>query len=323
MITYGPKLGLMVNGDQGEEHYEPLMKLLRGLDALVQLTVQTHLQNSPPPSAANGECRIVGPTPLVGSAWEGHARKVARFNSLLGEWEFYPPRVGWIAYSLEFATHVRYRDGEWEPLVAGTAPPANARLTKVVGTGYISGPNYNIGQSNENPFYLNYAMLSGRSRNSGKRYFEMLIGNIDTAIGDTRFGVTQASVPNDLEASGFVVIQSYAGGYFQSNSEFYEGYTYTPIVAGPVDAGVLNTGDVMSVCVNLATGKIWYRINGTGPWYGGGDPGTDTGGFSTGGTGLDMVPFFYANEASRSFSLRSAAGDFSYALPSGAVAWDS
>lgn len=321
MITFGPKLGLMVNGDPGEEHYEPLMAMLRAMDALIQPTVLSHQQDEPPPAAVDGECRIVGPAPGVGSPWEGQARKIARFNALTGGWEFYTPRPGWIAYSLEFGTHLRFRDGNWEPLVAGTAPPSNARLTRAVGTGYISGPTYNIGYSEENPFFLNYAMITGRSRNSGKRYFEMVLSGINPANDAIKLGVIAAAAPDDLAAVGFIVLSSYAGVYYQSNREVY-GNAGVMLDSGEANVGALNAGNVLSVCVNIAIGRMWYRINGAGPWYGGGDPGANTGGFEIGTTGSPLVPFFLANEAARSVTMRSAAGDFTYALPSGAVAWD-
>lgn len=79
---------------------------------------------------------------------------------------------------------------------------------------------------------------------------------------------------------------------------------------------------MVSVCVNIAIGRMWYRLNGAGTWYGGGDPGANTGGFQIGANNLSLVPFFLSNEPARNVTLRSAAGDFSYALPSGAVAWD-
>lgn len=322
MITYGPKLGLMVNGDLGEEHYEPLMAKLRALDALIQANVLSHQLDAPPPSAADGECRIVGPSPLVGSAWEGQAKKFARFNSLLGEWEFYNPRPGWIVYSLEFGTHLRYRDGNWEPLIAGTAPPANARLIKAIGTGYISGPNYNLGYSEDNPLFLNYAMHHGRVRSSGKRYFEVVLQSINPATQNIKFGVIQSAAPAALEELGFLVFSSWGGFYYQSNREVYGNYG-TLLDSDEANVGAVNAGTVVSFCVNIGTGQLWYRLDGTGPWYGGGDPGTNTGGFNVGSGGLELVPFFNTNEASRRVDLRSATGDFSYALPSGAVAWDS
>lgn len=322
MITYGPKLGLMVNGDLGEEHYEPLMRQLRALDALIQPNVLSHQQDSPPPSAANGECRIVGPSPLVGSAWEGQAKKFARYNSLVGEWEFYNPRPGWIVYSLEFGTHLRYRDGNWEPLIAGTAPPADARLIKAVGKGYISGPNYNFGYSEDSPLFLNYAMHNGRMRSSGKRYFEMVLQSINPASTDIKFGVIQSGAPAALEELGFIVFSSWGGVYYQGNREVYGNYG-TLLDSGETNVGAVDAGTVVSFCVNITTGQLWYRLDGAGPWYGGGDPGTSTGGFNVGSGGLELVPFFNTNEASRRVDLRSKAGDFSYALPSGAVAWDS
>ncbi|KAF3999073.1 DUF2793 domain-containing protein [Glaciimonas immobilis] len=95
-LTNGPNLGLIENGLFGEQHYAELMRLWRGLDALVQPTVKSATTATPPTSPRNGDCYLI-PIASTG-AWKGRAGQLARWSTMLAVvagWEFFTARAGW------------------------------------------------------------------------------------------------------------------------------------------------------------------------------------------------------------------------------------
>lgn len=93
-LSVGPKLGLLVNGDPGEEHYDLLMAQFRGLDLLVQATVASMTETTPPPTPAEGDAYII-PTGATGS-WFGHTNDIARWSNVNSFWEFFTPKRNWV-----------------------------------------------------------------------------------------------------------------------------------------------------------------------------------------------------------------------------------
>lgn len=82
--------------------------------------------------------------------------------------------------------------------------------------------------------------------------------------------------------------------------------------------GAIVAGDVVGVCLNRSIGKVWFSKNGA---FGSGqDPVANTGGFTSPG-GADIYAAV-SNSAGGSARLRTLASQFSYAIPSGYVAWD-
>lgn len=94
-LTNGANLGLLINGLPGEEHYDELMALWRGLDGLV-MPVAINLQDSPPVSPADGDLYLIAAG--AGSAWSGHDGEIARWTNKTdpAAWEFYTPKKGWV-----------------------------------------------------------------------------------------------------------------------------------------------------------------------------------------------------------------------------------
>lgn len=78
------------------------------------------IENTPPISPVDGDKYIVGTTPTL--AWGGHADEVAVWNT--GEWQFYTPDDGWLAYNKDDSTLYIYdSDTGWSVLiVAGSQP---------------------------------------------------------------------------------------------------------------------------------------------------------------------------------------------------------
>lgn len=100
MLSNGPKLGLLVDGEIGEEHYDELMAQWRGLDALVQCTVISATTTAEPGSPADGDLYLV-PTGATGTDWAGEDGKLARYSGVLPGWEFFTPLEGWLLYVLD------------------------------------------------------------------------------------------------------------------------------------------------------------------------------------------------------------------------------
>lgn len=111
-LTNGPKLGLLVNGTQGEVHYNELMRLLRGLDSLIQGNVKSATVTVTPILPADGDTYIVPADGLFG-AWVGHEKAIARYNAIGSAWEFYTPKAGWEMWSEATSTKYRYVGGVW------------------------------------------------------------------------------------------------------------------------------------------------------------------------------------------------------------------
>lgn len=92
-LTVGPNLGLLIDGEQGAEHYELLMKQWRGFDALVQASVLSGTTVASPTIPGDGDSYII-PTGATGD-WVGHDGKIVRYSTAAGAWEYYVPHDGW------------------------------------------------------------------------------------------------------------------------------------------------------------------------------------------------------------------------------------
>jgi len=123
-LTNGPNLGLLVDGEQGEAHYQQLMAQWRGLDALVQSAVVSVI-NDPPVSPADGVVYIVGDTPT--GAWVDHENDVARWSGKEEAWEFYTPKAGWLVHDADTSRPLWFDGSDWLPL--------NAQMIHVVDAG--------------------------------------------------------------------------------------------------------------------------------------------------------------------------------------------
>lgn len=125
-LTNGPNLGLLTDGPQGAEHYQPLMARWRGIDALVQPRALTFLTTAPPGSPADGDAHIV-PAGASG-AWSGHANHIARWSTATNAWEFYTPRSGWIFWVTVAGIVVWFDGAAWRPLTPGIYEESSALL---------------------------------------------------------------------------------------------------------------------------------------------------------------------------------------------------
>lgn len=101
-LSNGYNLGLLVDGVEGEEHYLDLMKLLRGLDGLVQPRVEDKDRTSPPVNIVDGQMYII-PAGATG-AWSGRTNMLARGYSIgtgAPGWQYFLPKKGWSVLVLD------------------------------------------------------------------------------------------------------------------------------------------------------------------------------------------------------------------------------
>lgn len=131
-LTFGPKLGLLVNGALGEEHYDELLRQWRALDTLIQCNVISMALATPPGSPADGDTYIVAASPT--DAWAGKATNLARWSAVLGAWEFFSPKEGWKAYCLADDLDHKFNGTAW--VVAGGGGSGTGIVESIVaGTG--------------------------------------------------------------------------------------------------------------------------------------------------------------------------------------------
>ena len=98
---------------------------LRALDAVVHLAVLDRDASAPPPSPAEGDRYIVGPSPS--GAWTGHAGKIAAWQD--GAWMTYPAAEGWLAWIADEATLTVFDGSGWGLVPGGGGGGGGANLT--------------------------------------------------------------------------------------------------------------------------------------------------------------------------------------------------
>jgi len=104
-----PNLDLpYIIGAQAQKHVTH-NEALRALDALVHLTVRARSVQSPPETPENGE-RYIVPSDGVG-LWAGQDLNIAAFQD--GQWIFYPPREGFLAWVSSEAVVLVWDGSAW------------------------------------------------------------------------------------------------------------------------------------------------------------------------------------------------------------------
>jgi Protein of unknown function (DUF2793) len=113
-MTITPNLSLPyidVNAAQREVVHN---EAIRGLDALVQLSVVRSDLSTPPGSPVNGQRWIVAASPT--GAWAGHATHVAAWQD--AAWRFYIPRTGWFVYDVQAGALKAWNGSAWVDALA-------------------------------------------------------------------------------------------------------------------------------------------------------------------------------------------------------------
>jgi uncharacterized protein DUF2793 len=105
-MTDTTNLGLpLLAASQAQKHVT-VNEALQRLDGVVQLTLRTRSQTTPPGAVLEGECFGV-PTNAV-NAWAGRGGEVAQYVN--GGWVFFTPKPGWRAFVADTGT-VDLHDG--------------------------------------------------------------------------------------------------------------------------------------------------------------------------------------------------------------------
>lgn len=133
-LTTGPNMGLLVNGEKGEAHYEALMRFFRGLDTLVQPRVSSMVGALPTTGLTDG-------LTVVYTGNDANKNRIARYSSVLAGWEYFTPRSGWeiavvdqIDENGQFKKY-QYTGSDWvEKLTAGglTLAAGDARYERLI-----------------------------------------------------------------------------------------------------------------------------------------------------------------------------------------------
>lgn len=110
-LTDGPKLGVIVDGAQGELHYAQLMKRWRVLDSLIQANVISAAISAPPVDPDDGDTYIVA-TGATGD-WSGHANKLARWSAKNSAWEIIGPKAGWFVWDNNSDQFLFHNGSSW------------------------------------------------------------------------------------------------------------------------------------------------------------------------------------------------------------------
>ena len=100
MTDTSPVLALpYIQPSQAQKHVTH-NEALRLLDAIVQLSVLSFTETTPPATAAEGDRYLVASN-AVGD-WAGHDQEVAVFVD--GAWQFIAPMPGWVASCLLYTS---------------------------------------------------------------------------------------------------------------------------------------------------------------------------------------------------------------------------
>lgn len=123
-LSVGPNLGLLAGGAQGEQHYQELLRLLRGLDGLVMLSVLDRDLAAPPAAPSDGARYLVAAGAT--GPWAGKSAQIARYTSTTTPgWEFFQPHEGWFVHVDDEDAVYRHTGSGWEkwqgPASAGWA----------------------------------------------------------------------------------------------------------------------------------------------------------------------------------------------------------
>lgn len=323
-IEFGPKLGLPVHADEGENWYTALTAMLRAIDALVQCSAVS-ITASPPDTPADGEVYIVGAGAL--GDWGGQDNKVARWSTKVSAWEFYTPRAGWLVWVVDAVSYYHYggtTSGWLEGLTGGDAGPVEEpdplpRWLEGYGDTYFNEPTRTIAFF-DGDGAAGSAASGYRTPYTSKAYFEVVIN--DMASDGIAIGIIDTSVRASLESGAAWGGYWFPGGtmpsvYMLPNGTSYKNgsdyQTGTPFVEG----------DRVGVAIDFAEEKAWLMVNGVA--IDGGNPLTAEGGryisdiaapvpfigFGTGGTdrSATLVPL-------ESGQLHTPAG-FSAWIPAG------
>lgn len=143
-VDLGPRLGLLINADIGEQYYDQFRPFLRAIDSLVQASVIS-ISTTPPGSPSNGDAYILGASPT--GAWTGHANSVAVWsteitqignNTKVPGWQFFAPNNGWMIWNNATNLLMVFETGVWRNILQDV-PLLDANNNWIGFQGFVGG----------------------------------------------------------------------------------------------------------------------------------------------------------------------------------------
>ena len=93
---------------------------IRRLDALVQLSVESRTENTPPLAPQPGARYLIAPSGT--GEWQGHDNKIAAWQD--GAWTFLEPQEGWLCWLADVHKLIIHNAGEWIDVNGDVSPLA-------------------------------------------------------------------------------------------------------------------------------------------------------------------------------------------------------
>jgi hypothetical protein len=119
-VDVGPKLGLLINANIGENYVDSFRPFLRAIDELLFGNVLNSATTTPPGSPNNGDAYLLLGTPT--GTWAGHGNAIAiwsteittsQTNTKVPGWEYRAPNAGWLIYDTAAALYRYFTGTAW------------------------------------------------------------------------------------------------------------------------------------------------------------------------------------------------------------------
>lgn len=316
-ISFGPKLGLFVDGALGEpDYYEPFMKLLRAVDALVQPNAVTRSLGSPPSGPADGEVYIVAAMGTSGE-WSGMGDHVARWSSKLDEWEFYEPRNGWLFYVDDEDGYRSYTSNDGWTVFPVVVEPPGPESDMTFAFAYMDAVLTSSKAAFDVPEGTHGCAVGFPQGGSGKFYFEFVSPVLDEGSTQVEVGLVPDSVLPSLEDG------SAWGGYWfpGGGSSVFTWSSFGVVKRNGSSDGVIDgfqDSDFFGIAVDFDLGLVWPMKNGTAVV---GDPVAGTGGYDISGFETPLRPFAGSNGDERQITGKFGTDQLAFPPPAGFSPW--
>lgn len=144
-VDLGPRLGLLINADIGEQYYDQFRPFLRAMDSLIQASVINATASAPPGSPSNGDAYLLISTPS--GAWTGHVNSIAVWsteitqsgnNTKVPGWQFFSPNNGWMVWNNATNLLMVFESGIWRNILQDV-PLLDANNNWVGFQGFVGG----------------------------------------------------------------------------------------------------------------------------------------------------------------------------------------
>jgi hypothetical protein len=121
----------MLVAAQAQKHVT-VNETIQALDVLVQPSVVSRVETTPPVSPADGARYIIGAAAT--GAWGGHDDKLAVWQD--GAWKFHSPKEGWRTFVEAEGQSFTFASGRWRPGIA-MAPSGAATIADILPENHV------------------------------------------------------------------------------------------------------------------------------------------------------------------------------------------